>query len=305
MAQIKAYWRSVRPWSFTVSVIPPILGMVIALLDYPEVPVKWLHFMLTLIGCVLFHGGTNAFSDYFDFKKRVDREGTYGGSRVLVDKLMAPRELWWWSVVLFVLAGAIGIWLVLQSPDPSLMIALIIVGFVLGAFYTMAPLRLKYLALGDVGVFLAFGSLMVLGSYLVQTARFSWSPVLYALPVALLVDAILHSNNLRDIPFDAAVNIKTVPILIGEKRAQQMYYTLVVGAYVLIPVLILTAKLPWISLITFLSLPVALKLMRMVRDKNKMPLEKFAIIDGATAQLHMMFGVLLIVALLLHYFLFR
>ncbi len=305
MAMVSTYWRAMRPWSFTVSVIPPILGTIIALLDYPELPVKWFHFILTLLGCWIFHSGTNVFSDYFDFRKQVDREGTYGGSRVLVDKLMTPREVWWWSVVLFALSGFIGLYLLLQTPNPALMIGLIAAGFVLGAFYTMAPLRFKYIALGDAGVFLAFGPLMMLGSYLVQTGEFSWRPVLYALPVALLVDAILHSNNLRDIPFDAAVHIKTVPILIGERRARQMYYALLTGAYLLIPVLILWAGLPWLALLTFLSLPVALRLIRMVRDKNRMAPEKFALIDAATAQFHTLFSLLLIAALLLHYFWLR
>ena len=304
MAQIATYLRATRPWSFTVSAIPPILGLLIAIIDAPDLTINWLHFVLTLLGCILSHSGANTLSDYFDYKARVDREGTYGSSGVLVSKQMTPAEMLRWASLLYMMAGIIGLYLVLHAANAALLVWLIVAGFVLGAFYTMAPFNLKYNALGDVGVFLAFGSLMTLGSYAVQTGLFSWNPVLYALPMALLVDAVLHGNNLRDIPFDSAVGIKTVPILIGERNAQRMYYTLVLGAYIGIPLLILFAGLTWLSLITFISFPVALRLIRMVRDKAKLPIDQFAGIDGATAQLHMMFGVLLILALLgQHFFL--
>ncbi|HQG44086.1 MAG TPA: prenyltransferase, partial [bacterium] len=164
-------------------------------------------------------------------------------------------------------------------------------------FYTMAPFNFKYHALGDIGVFLAFGLLIPLGAYTVQTGYPSWTPVLYGLPAALLVDAILHSNNLRDIPFDAAVEIKTVPIIIGERGAQWMYYLLVLGSFLTVAGLILFAGLtPW-GLLTFLSLPVALRNIRRVHAKPHMPIEKFAGIDAATAQHHMMFSLLFIAAL--------
>jgi 1,4-dihydroxy-2-naphthoate polyprenyltransferase len=298
MAQISAYFRAARPWSFTVSITPPILGLLIAIIEVPGLSINWFFFVLTFLGCVLAHSGANALSDYFDFKARVDREGTYGSSGVLVSKQMTPAEMLRWALVLYALAGVIALYLVLNTANAALLIWLIAAGFILGFFYTLAPFNFKYHALGDIAVFLAFGSLMTLGSYAVQTGLFSWKPVLFALPVALLVDAVLHSNNLRDIPFDSAVNIKTVPILIGERNAQKMYYSLVLGAYAVTPLLILFAGLPWLSLITFLSLPVALRDIRTVRDKANLSIEQFAGIDVATAQLHTLFSLLLILALL-------
>jgi len=143
---------------------------------------------------------------------------------------------------------------------------------------------------------------MVLGAYFVQAHRFSWSPVLYAIPIALLVDAVLHGNNLRDIESDSVVNIKTVPILIGERRAKAMYYGLVFGAYAITLLLIPFAKLTLFALLTFLSLPLAIKLTHLVHRKGEVPPAQFAMIDAATAQLHLTFGLLMITALLLQYF---
>jgi len=300
MARVATYWRATRPWSFTVSVIPPILAVLIAVSEHPGLGVNWLHFLLTLIGCVLIHAGSNSLSDYFDFKSGVDREGTFGssGSQVLVGQLMRPGQLLFFASCLFALAGLIGLYFILVIPQSLFLAWIILAGFILAAFYTMAPLKLKYIALGDIAVFFAFGPLMALGAYYVHTSQFSWTPVLYTIPIGLLVIAILHSNNLRDIATDSVVHIKTVPILVGERSAQIIYYALVVGAYVTTFILIGFARLTWLATATLLSLPLAMKNMRMVRDKNSIAIENFAPIDGMTAQLHSAFGLLFLLAIL-------
>ncbi len=301
MPTLSIYWRSVRPFAFTVSVMPPFLGAVLAVLLVRDLSFNWFHFLLTLLGCTISHAGSNTLSDYMDYKKRVDREGTYGSSGVLVEKLMSPSELLRWAVILYTAAALIGAYLVWRAPNGTSLLWLILIGGILGVFYTIGPLQFKYFALGDPAVFIAFGSAMTLGCYMVHTGQFAWPPVLYALPVALLVDAVLHSNNLRDIKNDSVVNIKTIPILIGEPAAKIMYYVLVFGAYGLIPILILTAKLTWLSLLTFLSLPIALKAVTMVKEKSRLPEKEFAIIDAVTAQVHAAFSVLLIIALFISY----
>jgi len=301
VSALSVYWRSVRPFSFTMSVVPPILGSLIALIQVPGLYFNWFHFFLTLLGCVIAHAAANTLSDYADYKKRVDREGTYGSSGVVVEKLLSPQKVLYWSIVLYSLAAAIAAYLIWQAPNGTSLIWLIVLGGILGVFYTIGPFQFKYYALGDPAVFLAFGSAMTLGAYMVQTGTFAWQPVLYALPIAFLVDAVLHSNNLRDIKNDRVVDIKTIPILIGESAAKKMYYLLVFGAYALIPVLVLLADLPWYALLTLLSLPLAIRAALLVHNKTLIPEKEFAGIDAITAQLHSAFSLLLIVALSMGY----
>ncbi|MEE9420688.1 MAG: 1,4-dihydroxy-2-naphthoate octaprenyltransferase [Desulfatiglandaceae bacterium] len=300
MSSIALWWRAVRPFSFTVSVIPPILGAVLAVLGNPGLEINWFRLILTLIGCMTAHAGANLLSDYYDYKVHVDREDTFGSSGLLVGKIMQPKQIFKGGVIVISVALGIGLYLVSVTPNGLFLLGLIFIGGILGVFYTAQPFAFKYRALGDIAVFISFGSAMVLGAYYVQVHRFSWAPVLYALPIALLVDAILHSNNLRDIESDEAVHIKTIPILIGEKASKWVYYGLIFGAYVLILILIVWAGLPMLSLLTFLSLPLAIKLVKMVRDKEKMPEKQFAMIDAATAQFHLTFGVLMIISLIIH-----
>ncbi|MFH1480834.1 MAG: 1,4-dihydroxy-2-naphthoate octaprenyltransferase [Pseudomonadota bacterium] len=301
MSKISLWWRAVRPFAFTVSLIPPILGTIIALIENPGLRLNWLHLFLTLIGCMAAHAGANLLSDYYDFKSQVDRKGTFGSSGLLVEKIMQPGQIFKGAWIGILLALAIGIYMILVTPNGLFLLWLILIGGILGVFYTASPIAFKYHAMGDMAVFISFGPAMVLGAYYVQAHHFSWGPILYALPVALLVDAILHSNNLRDIHNDRVVNIKTLPILIGERGAEIMYYGLIFGAYILTVILIVWAGLSLLSLITFLSLPLAVKLVKMVRDKEKIPVKAFAMIDAATAQFHLTFGILMILSLVGHY----
>ena len=302
MSKVSIWWQASRPFSFTVSILPPILGSIIAKMESPGLKIDWLLFALTLIGCVIAHAGANMIGDYFDFKKRVDREGTFGSSGVLISNLIEPKKVFMGSMVAYVIASSIGIYIAASIPNGMYLILIIIIGAVLGLFYAAEPFSFKYHALGDLAVFISFGPAMTLGAYFVQTHHFSWTPVLYAIPAAFLVDAVLHSNNLRDIKNDSVVNIKTVAILIGEQNSKRMYYGLIISAYISVILLITANGLPTVSLITLLSLPLALKLIGIVKHKNKVPDQQFIMIDAATAKLHSVFSVLFVVSLLVQYY---
>ncbi|HOL05922.1 MAG TPA: 1,4-dihydroxy-2-naphthoate octaprenyltransferase [Syntrophorhabdaceae bacterium] len=297
MKRLGLWWRATRPFSLTISALPPILGGLIAKMENPELIFNWLYFFLALIGCVVAHVGANMIADYCDYKKGVDREGTYGSSGVLIERLMKPKEVLKGSIIAYIIATSIGIYLAYSVPNGRFLIWIILVGGILGFFYTVGPFSFKYHALGDLAVFVSFGPAMTLGAYFVQAHQFSWTPVLYAIPLAFLVDAVLHGNNLRDIKNDIAVSIKTVPILIGESNSKVMYHILVLGAYLSVILLIVFNGLPAISLITLLSLPLAIKLIRLVNAKEQVSENQFAMIDAATAQLHSAFGMLFLISL--------
>jgi 1,4-dihydroxy-2-naphthoate octaprenyltransferase len=305
MSQIALWWRAVRPFAFTVSLIPPIMGGLMALIENPGLKFSLFRFILAGIGCMTAHAGANLLSDYYDFKTRVDRDGTYGSSGVLVAGIMSPAQILRGGCIALGIAGIIGAYLVFVTPSGTLLIWLIVLGGLLGIFYTAKPFEFKYHALGDLAVFIAFGPAMVLGAYFVQAHHFSWTPVLYSIPIGLLVDAILHSNNLRDIASDRVVAIKTVPILLGEGWAKRMYQALVFGAYLITLLLVLAGGLTAFALLVFLSLPLAIKVSNMVRHKESVPAEKFALIDAATAQIHLTFGLLMVIGLALRYFISR
>ncbi len=299
MKNLKIWWRATRPFAFTVSIIPPILGSIIAVMEFPEINFNWLYLIMALIGSVSIHAASNMFNDYFDYKKNVDREGTYGSSGLLVEKILTPKTLLKGAIILFLLSMAIGLYFLAVLPNKITFLMIILTGGFLGFFYTAGPVALKYKALGDIAVFIAFGPAMVLGAYFIQTHIFSWTPVLYALPIAFIVVAILHGNNIRDMENDKAANIKTVAINLGLNKAKTMYYSLIMLSYLSVITLVLLYKLPWFTLIIFFSLPVSLRLINLVKNKEKTEEKKFAMIDAFTSQFHMVFSILFIVGILI------
>jgi 1,4-dihydroxy-2-naphthoate octaprenyltransferase len=171
------------------------------------------------------------------------------------------------------------------------------VGVAIGAGYTL----LKYNTLGDLAVFLNFGILGGLGSWVVQTKSFSWIPAVWTVPMAMLVIAILHANNWRDTISDGERRVRTFAAVLGDKGSFAYYGLLLFGsmglifAFILVPrVLFKTLPaMPWTFVLVLLALPKALQLWgRAVRRREPRQPMDFVILDGATAQYNLLFGLL-------------
>jgi 1,4-dihydroxy-2-naphthoate octaprenyltransferase len=296
--------QAIRPFSFTASVVPVTVGAMIALWyqksGVMNNEIMWIVFPLVVICSVLFQMGTNLVSDYYDYKKGIDREGTMGGSGVLVGKMIEPTKILRAGQMAFLagfLLGLIMVWL--RGTD---ILVLGIIGLLGGYFYSNAAFGYKYLALGDMLVFMLMGPLMVLGSYFVLTGEWNMNVFYISLPIGCLVTAILHANNLRDIDDDKAAGIKTVANVIGLDASKKYYAALVLGAYAIVVVLFLLKILePW-ALVVFLSLPPALKNIKAINAVDPNNSKAAGMIDIATAQHHAPFGLLLAVGLALSAF---
>jgi 1,4-dihydroxy-2-naphthoate octaprenyltransferase len=193
---------------------------------------------------------------------------------------------------------ALGLWLVYLRGIPILVLGL--VGFIGGLFYTAKPVGMKYRALGVPWVFMMMGPLMILGAYMAQGLLFDWHVIWISLPVGFLVSAILHSNDFRDIEDDTRAGIRTASIMGGTALARVEYYSLLLGAYISVIVLVMVRTLsPW-SLLVMLTIPIAIKLMKIVNPGIER--SRLAMVDIQTAQFHFLFGLILAISLVLHKF---
>ncbi|MEJ5285878.1 MAG: hypothetical protein CH6_2897 [Candidatus Kapaibacterium sp.] len=294
--RFKIWVRATRPFSFTASIIPVLIATSFAFAN-ESVEINWALFPVVLIAAVLFHIGANMVSDYYDFKYGVDAEDTFGGSGVLVEKLLQPKQVLRGGLLAFLIGFLLGLILVYVRGYQVLLMGL--GGLFCGLFYTLSKKGLKYIALGDLAVFVAFGPLLVIGSYFSLTGTYDWNTFLISLPIGFLVVAILHANNTRDIFNDSRVKIKTLPMILGLKGSKIGYYFLIFGAYVLTVVLVSIGLLSPIALIVFLSVPVALKNAKEFSQAKMDNIQPIVIMDVKTAQLHMQFGLLLVIAILL------
>lgn len=288
------------------SLVPVVLGGVLA---YQIGHVfNWSTFLLTLLGASLIHIATNMFNDYFDFKSGNDLQVKHqnpfaGGGRILTVGLVKPSTHLLVSTVCLILGGLIGLFLVIADSLPYLLI-LGLIGVISSYFYVGPPFRFAYRGIGEFIVGLNFGPIMTLGAYYVQTGAIAWEPLFLSIPVGLLVAAILWINEFPDMEADNAVGKKTLVLRLGYSRSIGVYIGMVVASYLLLIAYAIFATVSLVpiasvvSLIALLSLPFALKAVRVLRANYRDP---HAIIpaNANTIILHLTFGTLAILGFVL------
>lgn len=290
---VRVWWRATRPFSFTATYIPITLGAVLAPANV-GLPVRLLLYALTLTGALAVHAGTNMVNDYYDHINGVDNADSLGPSKAIQQGLLTPRQMLVGGIVAFASGAAIGLGLAATRGWQVLLLGLVCLP--LAFFYTGWPLRLAYRGMGEIIVGVFMGPVMTLGAYFVQTRGFGLAPALLSLPVALLVAAIMHANNLRDIEPDRAQGKRTVATLLGPVAGAWEYHLLVLGAYAIVGVLALTRQASPTILLSLLTLPFALSLVRRVARTQEPRVLNLVL--RQTATLHLRFGALLIAGLL-------
>jgi 1,4-dihydroxy-2-naphthoate octaprenyltransferase len=283
-----------RPWALPASTMPVLFGTSLAVV-IGGATLKPFRFLLALVAMVILHTAANMLSDVFDFKRGLDRDVT-PVSGAVVRGWLSTGAVTRASILLFALGSAIGIGLALLTGWTLFYVGL--VGVAIGAGYTL----LKYRALGDLAVFLDFGILGGLGSWVVQTGTFSWIPVLWTVPMSMLVIGILHANNWRDILTDTESRVKTMASIFGDRGSLVYYGFLLFGSMAIVLVVFMIGPriigggllpMPWTFALVLLALPKALQLWgRALRRRAPRRPFDFIILDGATAQYNLLFGLL-------------
>ncbi len=195
---------------------------------------RWL---LVTIGLYLAHGTNNFLNDYTDFMKGVDEDNYYRaqyGPQPLVHGLMTKKELLTYAGITGAIAAACGITLVITRGEWSWL--LMVLGAVFVLFYTYP---LKYIALGEITVFLVWGPLMIAGGYYVITGLpWDWQIVLASLPYAVVVTSVLFGKHIDKLQQDKELKIHTLPVVLGETNARWIMTGLLGFAYLMVIYLI-------------------------------------------------------------------
>lgn len=290
LSPLRAAFRALRVISLTASVIPVALGAVLSI-GAPDT--RWAYFPLVLVAAMLLQAGTNVVNDVVDYRRGVDTLETMGDSGVFVGGHMSVRAGHVYGLSLFAAASAIGVVVALLRGWPVLVFGGI--GVLGGYFYTGGPKGYKYLALGDVAVFLLMGPVMVMGTFYALTGdAFDGAVILASLPIGFLVTAILEANNLRDLETDRKARVRTVATLIGFKAARLEYVLSVAAAYVVVAALVIARTLNLGALAVVVTLPVSASLVRLVMSAPRPGSRRLSVALPQTALLHMAFGFALV-----------
>lgn len=291
LTKLRYWFLASRPWSFIMTAISIGVGAAIAAI---EDAFAWGMFVLTLIGMVCLHAATNLINDYYDIQSGVDSAEaatTQYRPHPLGEGKLQPKNVRLAAFILFFIGASIGIWLATTRGWPILVLGFM--GILFSLSYSAPPVNYKYVALGEFSVFLMWGPLIVEGAYFVQRQVFSLKAFLVSIPFGVIVALVLLANNLRDIAHDKSRNIRTIAIILGERKGFYLYAALVSLAYTSILLMVIFNVLSFLSLLVFASVPLAVKISYLMLQK--IPNNA----DALTAQLDTAFGILLLISLIL------
>jgi 1,4-dihydroxy-2-naphthoate octaprenyltransferase len=137
----------------------------------------------------------------------------------------------------------------------------------------------------------------VVGSYFVQTEDLHWEAFALSVPVGLLAAAILLVNNIRDADTDRRAGKRTLAVRLGRGGARGLFVACIALAYLMVPVIAIFGRgISALVLLALLSLPLAVPLIRVVRERTDGPSLNEAL--ARTGMLLALFSLLLSVGLL-------
>jgi len=209
---------------------PVIIGSVLAHIDGSS---NLFLTLVILLAAILIQIGTNFVNDVYDYEKGSDNEDRLGPIRVTQSGLISPKKMKIATILIFVLAILIGIYLVNIGGVPILLIG--ILSIISGVAYTAGPYPIGYVGLGDIFVFIFFGLIAVSGTYYLHTNEISGISLLLGVGMGMLSNALLVINNLRDIETDKKSGKKTLAVRFGYKFSRIQYIFLIVTP-VLVPI---------------------------------------------------------------------
>jgi 1,4-dihydroxy-2-naphthoate polyprenyltransferase len=288
----KVWVKTGRPFTLTATLSPLLVGTAVAAYEGIFRP---LNFLLALLAGLLLQIGTNYFNEYFDYRYGLDSLDSLGASTVIFRGEMTARQVFGGGLACFVLAILLSFVLIYLVGPAIILFGL--VGMAIAYFYSARPFTLARRGLGDIMVYLAMGLLMTWGAYYVQIQHWSWLVFVASMPVGFLVTAILNMNNVRDYQEDRLVHKLTLPVRFGQTFGVWYHTCLLLGSYLAVVVFVVLRWLPAYSLIVWITFPLAFLNVRSVLTA----IDRKAFIMGIkrTSMLHLQFGVMLAVGLLL------
>lgn len=291
---IKDLWIALRPLSLTLAFASTTLGILMAhregKLFTGNISLDIFKIFLVTLGGMLVQGCANLINDFYEgsFKYHRPSEKTY--KFLKYERTKFDLLVFAFSMLCLGLTALIGIILMYLSTPKLIYVG--IAGIIGSYAYTGEPFVYKRRGLGALLSLILMGPLMVLGSYMSFTGYYSLTPMILALPAGLMIPLLMMSNEIRDYERDKNLGIRTLTVILGIKAGKAIYVSLMVIAYAMTLVLVLTDKLPLLTLSVFITLPLA------VKSYKKVSMPKTSGIR-ITNWLHIIFNLLTILALII------
>ncbi|MGH8909269.1 MAG: 1,4-dihydroxy-2-naphthoate polyprenyltransferase [Egibacteraceae bacterium] len=278
----RVWVEAARPRTLSAAVAPVLVGSGAA-----GRLILW-RFVAALVVALALQVGVNYANDYFDGTRGVDRRDRVGPRRAVASGLVPPARMRLAMLAAFAVAGVAGLLLAAAAGWQLLAVGLVCVGAAVA--YSGGPRPYASAGLGELFVFVFFGLVATVGTAYVLTERIVPAAVAAAVPIGLLITAILIANNARDIATDAAAGKRTLAVRMGRRRTGRLYVTLVASAFVALTLVALVAGSPG-PLLALLTLPLAVGPARLLDSAAEAARLVPALVG--TSRLVLVFGALL------------
>jgi 1,4-dihydroxy-2-naphthoate octaprenyltransferase len=290
--RLQGVYEITRPFSFTASLVPVAVGGAFAGTQGALAPGP---FIAALAAGLTLHAATNVINEIYDVRHGIDSITSPRASHAIVNGRVKEKEAFTLAAACFAVTVILGLYLV--SVRGPLMLGLGALGLLGGYFYTAPPFQYKYRAMGVPLVFLQMGVLMTVGGYFAASGHFDWRVVVLSAPAGLLVAAILHGNEWRDISEDVRLGFITLSAALGKRAAYGTYVALVLGAYLVLALAVITRVAPTLTLLAMFSLPAAWWVLRSAERGYSGSTGDINTIDLMTARVHTVFSSLFLIGM--------
>lgn len=245
----KRAFHATRPKFFPASVLPVVAGTAWGIYASGGFDISL--FLLALLATVCVHAASNVLNDVGDEVIGTDRRNEQriypytGGSRFIQTGILSQSRMARLGVGLLLVAALAGLALLLEKGPTVLWFGL--AGIALCVFYSLGPVKLSTLGLGELAVAVGLGMLPVVGAAWLQGASIDAAVLLYALPVSAWVAAILLINEVPDIEADGACGKDTLPVRLGLSGTSRLYLAMQASALLVILALTVQGQLPLLA----------------------------------------------------------
>jgi len=254
-SMLSAWLRVIRIRFLLASVIAVSTGLAISWWHTSQVDI-W-HAILTLGGVIALHASVDLLNDYWDYKRGIDtqtqRTKMSGGTGVLPEGLLQPRQVYRAGIAFLVIGTLIGSYFVIVD------------GIIIGILLTFAVLSIYFYStkIVDSGLAEIFvtvkGTVIVLGTYFIQTSEITLASILGGIFVGVLSSLVLFITSFPDYDADKSKGRKTLVIVLGKQKATLIFWVFPIVAYLILFSGVILEIFPIYSLISLAAIPLMIK----------------------------------------------
>ena len=292
---ISVWLRVIRVRFLLASIIAVSAGLAITWWNTSSITI--FDAILTICGVLALHASVDLLNDYWDFKRGIDttthRTKMSGGSGVLPEGLLKPAQVYAAGIAFLIIGTAIGIYFIATD---GIVIGIILAFAVISIYFYST----KIVDWGLAEVFVAIkGSMIVMGTYFVQTSQITEQSVLAGIVIGVLSSLVLFITSFPDHDADKAKGRKTLVINLGKQKACTILWIFPAITYGITIIAVVFEIFPVFCLIILSTVPLIIKSGQKLKQ-NYDKLTNLIPVMSSTLYFSRITGVLLVVGFLVN-----